>query len=46
VPEPVNVALVIFAGLVGLWWCLGICWTRTTAQNDEPEELEKEKRNV
>jgi subtilisin-like proprotein convertase family protein len=40
VPEPVNVALGIFAGLGVLWWCLGLCWTRKTAKNEEPEKTE------
>jgi subtilisin-like proprotein convertase family protein len=38
VPEPVNVALGIFAGLAVLWWCLGLCWTRATAKHEEPKE--------
>jgi subtilisin-like proprotein convertase family protein len=32
VPEPVNVALGIFAGLGVFWWRLGIYWTRATAK--------------
>ena len=36
VPEPVNVALGIFAGLVCLWWWLRKCWTKTAEKDEEP----------
>ena len=37
VPEPVGMALVMLAGLAGLWRCLRACWTRTTAKAEEQE---------
>lgn len=40
VPEPVGMALVLFAGLAGLWWCLGACWKKREspdAASAEPE---------
>ena len=43
VPEPIDVALGIFAGLAILWWCLGSCWKKTEVR---PHELETEKSNV
>lgn len=39
VPEPIGMALVLFAGLVGLWWCLGVCWKMKDGQNVEPDEM-------
>ena len=38
VPEPVDMALVMLAGLAGLWWCLRACWTRTTAKAEEQKK--------
>ncbi len=40
VPEPVPMALGIFAGLMGLWWCLGMCWQTTAATNKAPSKLD------
>jgi hypothetical protein len=44
VPEPIGEALGMFGGLAVLWWSLGLCWTRTTDKNEEPEELDTKKR--
>ncbi len=40
VPEPVALALALFGGLAGLWWCLGVCWKRNVAKAAESEERE------
>jgi subtilisin-like proprotein convertase family protein len=40
VPEPIDVALGIFAGLAILWWCLGLCWNRTDVKDEAPGEPE------
>ncbi len=38
VPEPVNVALGVFAGLAVLWWALGLCWKK-------PRDKQQRRRN-
>jgi subtilisin-like proprotein convertase family protein len=40
VPEPVGMALAMFAGLAGLWWCLGVCWKKADTQGGELEDSE------
>ena len=40
VPEPVNVALGMFAGLAALWWCLGLCWKKAETREGAVEESE------
>lgn len=46
VPEPIHVALGIFAGLAVLWFCLGLCWRKPRARQEEPAELETQKANL
>lgn len=38
VPEPVGMALAMFAGLMLLWLCLGACWKKRDGRDAGPEK--------